>query len=117
MRVLQNDQFDKEGGTMHRWRKKSVALVIISALVLTTTGFQAVAGDDELLEEGTAESMIADFVFVRPVAITATVVGTAFFIASLPFSLAGLNTEAAFQKLVADPAEFTFARKLGTLVH
>lgn len=102
---------------MHGWRKKTAALVIMAALVLTTTGLQAVAEDNQLGEQASAEGMIADFVIIRPVGITATVVGTAFFIASLPFSLAGLNTQEAFQKLVADPAEFTFARKLGTVEH
>ena len=100
---------------MHGCRKKTIALVIMAALVLTTTGFQALAEEDQFAEMATAEGMIGDFLFIRPVGITATVVGTAFFIASLPFSLAGLNTQEAFQKLVADPAEFTFARKLGTV--
>jgi len=41
------------------------------------------------------------------------VVGTAVFIVSLPFSALGGNTKIACQKLVKDPAKFTFKRPLG----
>jgi len=39
--------------------------------------------------------------------------GCAVFIVSLPFSLLGGNTKQASQKLVKDPASFTFVRPLG----
>jgi len=64
-------------------------------------------------EGATAEKMIADLLLLRPLGIVATVMGTAFFIVSLPFSVPGGNTKAAFQKLVTDPAKFTFDRPLG----
>lgn len=64
-------------------------------------------------EQASAEEMIADFLLLRPLGIVATVVGTAFFIVSLPFSLPGGNTKAAFQRLVIEPAAFTFHRPLG----
>ena len=66
-------------------------------------------------EQAAAEMMVADMLFFRPLGIVATVMGTAFFIASLPFSLAGGNTKAAFQKLVVDPGKYTFNRPLGKL--
>jgi hypothetical protein len=94
---------------IRRW----VSIVVIAVLVITTTGFQAVAQEVEPGEKGSAEAMIGDLVIVRPLGITATALGAVFFVASLPFSLAGLNTEAAFERLVAEPAEFTFARALG----
>jgi hypothetical protein len=66
-------------------------------------------------EQAAAEMMVADMLFFRPLGIVATVMGTAFFIASLPFSLAGGNTKTAFQKLVVDPGKYTFNRPLGKL--
>lgn len=100
---------------MHGWREKSVVFVIVAALILSTTGFQAMAADQKLGEEAGAGTMVADFVLVRPFGIAATAIGTVFFIVSLPFSAAGGNTKAAFQKLVAEPAKFTFKRPLGKL--
>jgi hypothetical protein len=61
----------------------------------------------------TAGMMIGDALVVRPLGILATVTGGALFIVSLPFSLLGSNADEAYQRLVADPARFTFARKLG----
>jgi hypothetical protein len=65
--------------------------------------------------EASADEMIADLLLIRPLGIVSTVMGTAFFIVSLPFSAAGGNTKAAFQNLVVDPAKFTFNRPLGKL--
>ena len=88
---------------------------MIAALVLTATGFPALAQEEEPGGIGSAEAMIGDLVLVRPLGITATAVGTVFFVASIPFSIPGRNTKAAFRKLVAEPVVFTFARPLGHL--
>ena len=63
--------------------------------------------------EVTPEAMGADLLVVRPLGIVASVLGTAVFIVSLPFSALGGNTKTACQKLVQDPAKFTFKRPLG----
>ena len=98
---------------MHRWTKRSLVFVIVAALVCTTTGFSAFAGDRIMQDEASAESMIADFVLLRPLGIVATGVGVVFFVVSLPFSLPTGSVGVAFDKLVAEPASFTFARPLG----
>jgi hypothetical protein len=41
------------------------------------------------------------------------VVGTGFFIITIPFSALGGNTGEAAQKLVVAPTKYTFARPLG----
>jgi hypothetical protein len=105
----------KEIRTMHRWKKRSVIFSVIVALVLTSTGFPALAGDVQPIEEGSAPAMIADFLLARPLGIVATAVGTVVFVASLPFSAPAGNTKEAFKKLVVDPAKFTFCRPLGRL--
>lgn len=93
--------------------KGSVVFVMVALLVCTPTGSSALAQDQKLEEGATPEGMIVDFVFLRPMGIVSTAVGTVFFIASLPFSVPTGSIGVAFQKLVAEPASFTFARSLG----
>ena len=100
---------------MHRWSKRSLVLVMVAALVCTTTGFSALAQDQKLEGEVTAEAMIADFLILRPLGFAAFLVGTVFFIASLPFSWPSGNAGEARQKLMEEPASFTFARPLGQI--
>lgn len=58
-------------------------------------------------------AMIVDAIFARPLGIFATVVGTAVYTVSLPFSLSGGNEHEARQNLVYSPASYTFRRPLG----
>ena len=100
---------------MGEWIKRTLVVFTVVAMVFTTTGFSALAQDGgiKLDNKAPAESMAADLAVMRPLGIGATVVGTAFFIVSLPFSALGKNTGQAWDKLVADPFNFTFARPLG----
>lgn len=98
---------------MQVWTKRSLVLVMVALLVFTTTGFSALAQYPDLGEETTAEGIIVDFVFLRPMGILSTAVGTVFFVASLPFSVTTGSIGIAFRKLVAEPASFTFVRPLG----
>ena len=100
---------------MGEWIKRTLVVFTVVAMVFTTTGFLALAQDGELKldNKAPAESMVADFAVMRPLGIGATVVGTAFFIVSLPFSALGKNTGTAWERMVADPFNFTFTRPLG----
>jgi hypothetical protein len=60
-----------------------------------------------------AEAMAADLIFIRPASLVATVLGTGFFVVSLPFSILGGNVDEAGQNLVLKPAKTTFIRPLG----
>ena len=93
--------------------KRSLVFVMVAFLVCTTTGFSALAQEKEYEEDATMEGMIVDFVFLRPMGIVSTALGTGFFFASLPFSVSTGSLGIAFKKLVAEPAIFTFARPLG----
>jgi hypothetical protein len=57
--------------------------------------------------------MAMDGLIGRPVGLAATIVGTALFIATLPFSSLGGNTHQAWETLVQDPGRYTFQRCLG----
>ena len=62
-----------------------------------------------------AEAMILDGLVYRPLTLAGTVVGTGIFLATLPFSWAGGNAQAAGNRLVIEPAKSTFTRCLGCL--
>jgi hypothetical protein len=98
---------------MHKISKPFMVFLLIATLVLVPFGTSALARETSLDEKNTAAAMTADLVFVRPLGIVATVLGCAVFVVSLPFSALGSNTREASQKLVKDPAQFTFKRPLG----
>ena len=98
---------------MRKKMKKGMAAFLISALVFFH--FASVAPAKEHLEDldEKAGFMAGDLLVVRPLGIAATAVGAVIYVISLPFSLAGGNEEEARQKLVIDPATYTFSRPLG----
>ena len=98
---------------MHNIGKRSMILLLIAAMIFIPLGTSALAQSPDLDNKITAEAMAADLLVVRPLGLVASVVGTAVFIVSLPFSALGGNTKIACQKLVEDPAKFTFKRPLG----
>lgn len=59
------------------------------------------------------EAMAVDLMIVRPASLVGTVIGTGFFIVSLPFSILGGNVDDAGKNLVLKPAKSTFIRPLG----
>ena len=98
---------------MNKIRKHSLVLLLIITLVFIPFGTSALATGQTVDEENSGALMTADLVLARPLGIVATVLGCAVFIVSLPFSLLGGNTKQASQKLIKDPASFTFVRPLG----
>jgi hypothetical protein len=98
---------------MHKIGKRSMILLLIAAMIFIPFGTSALAQSKTMDNNVSGEAMAADFFVVRPFGIVASVVGSAIFIVSLPFSALGGNTKIAYQKLVKDPAKFTFKRPLG----
>ena len=98
---------------MHKTGKRSMILLLIAAMIFIPFGTSALAQSKTADINVSAEAMTADLLVIRPLGIVATVVGSAIFIVSLPFSALGGNTKIAYQKLVKDPAKFTFKRPLG----
>ena len=100
---------------MRKKIKKLLAVFLISALVFFHFASMAPAKEylDDLDEKG--GYMIGDLVVMRPLGIIATAVGSIAYVISLPFSLGGGNEEEARQKLIIEPAKYTFTRPLGDL--
>jgi len=71
--------------------------------------------DDFFIKSGSGEAMMIDAFIFRPIGLVATVIGGAAFVVSLPFSALGGNVREAADKLIVEPFDYTFKRKLGDL--
>lgn len=72
--------------------------------------------DDPYAGAPSGGEMTADLLIVRPLSLAATVLGTGLFVVSLPFALLAPDGAAATaQRLVVEPARYTFARPLGVM--
>lgn len=58
-------------------------------------------------------AMVMDTLFVRPIALAATITGGLCYFISLPFSTAGDNSDDVWNQLVIAPARTTFSRPVG----
>ena len=90
-------------------------LMMLAATTLATTQEATRPDDtDETLEAPDAAGMmLLDALLLRPLGLAATVLGTAAFIVTLPFSLPTRSADDAANVLVVKPAAYTFARPLG----
>ena len=98
---------------MMKIAKKSLVLFAIACLLMIPFGSTAIAQEYFETEDPGGGAMIFDLCVVRPVGIVATAVGGVGYVLSLPFSLLGGNADVAGQKLVKEPAAYTFTRPLG----
>jgi ABC-type molybdate transport system permease subunit len=89
---------------------------LLTSLMAALLVIPSVSVAKNLVEEPSAGEMVLDAVVARPVLLVATVLGTALYVVTLPFSLAGGNAEEAGNALVVGPARSTFARCLGCRV-
>lgn len=90
-----------------------ILLVFSTALMFSIPHLAVAASDVVIVEKPSAIAMTGDFLVARPVMLGITVVGTAIFLVSLPFSLMGGNSMQAADTLVVQPAYNTFVRCLG----
>ncbi len=99
---------------MPKYVKKTVILITLLAVIAFPMGSFAMNSTMKKSEkEIGAGPMVFDLCIIRPFSLVATVFGSAAFIVSLPFSVIGGNSEAAYDKMVMHPAKFTFQRPLG----
>lgn len=59
--------------------------------------------------------VVADVVVVRPVCFVATLVGSVFFVVSLPIAAISKSVKTTADVLVVSPAKATFTRQMGDL--
>ena len=89
--------------------KRALIALFVSCLVLPQTLWAQASID----ESPTAGAMAGDLIVARPFGLALTVVGTAAFIVSLPFTLLAGSASEAAETLMIGPAETTFMRCLG----
>jgi hypothetical protein len=102
---------------MFRSRMQSGVALLVAALFLWTTGLVHAAEDSSIArgDDVSAEAMIVDGFLLRPGGAIATLVGSVVFVVTLPFSIPTKSVDKAAQKLVVDPAKYTFVRPLGQI--
>ena len=99
---------------MNTWTKTSLVLVLAAALAFSPTMVSAAKNYGPGTEGNPDGSdIVADLFLLRPVGIIATAFGAACFVVTLPFSGPTKTSPTTWQKLVEDPAKFTFARPMG----
>ena len=92
-----------------------ILIVLLLAVQMTASAHEtAVAGKEPEQESADpAGPMLVDALLLRPLGLAATVLGTAAFVLTLPFSLPTRSVGKTAEALVVKPAKFTFARPLG----
>ena len=103
---------------MNLFRSTALGLILttgLASLPLSASANQDnVSGDPNYtLEAPSGYAMLGDLLIARPLLILGTVVGTAAFIVSLPFSALGGNVKESADALVATPGREAFVRCLG----
>ncbi len=97
---------------MQYLKNKILTLMLIFFISLATMATPALAQDPRY--ETSGESMVFDFIILRPLGLVTTTVGCALFFATLPFTV--WSTERIKQSgncLIVEPAAYTFVRPLG----
>lgn len=94
-----------------------VTMVSVLLMMLTASFVGAKSADPQPAaeKEVTAEKILADVFFLRPVGMLATIFGAATFLVTLPVTIPTNSHETVGKKLVGDPWKYTFQRKVGHL--
>ena len=95
------------------FRKIVMVMLLITALSIGPLGSAAFASEYLERETPTGGMMMWDTLFMRPIGMVATAVGSVFWLVSYPFAALGDNTNESTQELVVAPFEWTFERPLG----
>lgn len=102
---------------MFKLLKKALILTTVASLLIVPFGSTALAQEYFEAEEPSGGAMMYDLCVVRPVALVATALGSVVFVLSWPFAALGDNADVSGQKLVKNPAAYTFKRPLGEFQH
>ena len=103
---------------MFRSRMQSGGALIVAVLFLGATSLAHAAEDTYMARERgdvSAEALIVDGLVLKPAGVLATLAGTMAFVITLPFSIPTRSVDKAAQKLIVDPARYTFVRPLGQI--
>ena len=91
--------------------RHATLLILVVTLLMAPMGVSAI--EMHAMDEVNVWSVVGDVLVCRPLGIAATVIGSAVFIVSLPFSALGHNVDETASILVKEPFRFTFQRPVG----
>ena len=102
---------------MFRSRMQSGMALLVAVLFLWATSLVHAAEDSYTArsDDVSAEAVVVDGLLLRPGGVLATLLGTVVFVVTLPFSIPTKSVDKAAQKLIVDPAKYTFVRPLGQI--
>ena len=104
---------------MFQSRMRSGMALIMAMLLLCATSLVHAAADTYATtrrsEDLAAETLLVDGLVLRPMGVLATIAGSMAFVVTLPFSIPTKSVNRAAQRLVVDPAQYTFVRPLGQI--
>jgi hypothetical protein len=92
-----------------------VAHAAAAAALLVAAAAPATDAVLEMDEVPTGEQMALDLIIVRPLSLAGTVLGIGVFVVALPINALTLNFKEPARRLVLEPAQYTFVRRLGDL--
>lgn len=100
---------------MRKWMMYMMVMCLSLSLLMTPAAALAIESGAHhvYVSDPSAEAMIGDALILRPVSLLGLGVTSLVFLVGWPFAIAGGNEEAAKQKLLHDPIQFTFERPLG----
>ena len=99
-------------------KTKGLSLLAATALLAVSASAAAIDNKDASFssEANTTPSsgaIAADIVLLRPLGLAGTLLGTALFVVGLPFEAISGDISGPANRLIVQPAQFTFARPLG----
>ncbi len=92
---------------------RKISRTLVATVAACLMAFASLGHSQAVDETPSALAMTGDAIFVRPALLATTIVGSAVYLVSLPFSLLGGNADEAGEVLVMGPAKATFVRCLG----
>ncbi len=94
---------------------KTILFLAVSFFCLGT--INALAVPDKYRTSPDPVAVMADGVLVRPLGLVSTIIGSVFYVITLPFTIPSDSEDTARQQLVEYPAWFTFQRPIGNFGH
>ena len=92
---------------------RKISRTLMATVAACLLAFSSLGHARAIDESPSALAMTTDAVLLRPVLLATTIVGSAVYLVSLPFSALGGNAGEAGEVLVVGPAKATFVRCLG----
>lgn len=98
---------------MRVFKRRSVAVLVLTAFLLASLVPGTLASTHKTSADDETIGMVMDALLVRPIGVIGQAAGVLIFVVSLPFTALGGNVREAAEKLVIEPARFTWDRPLG----